>query len=500
MTATQSDLEYFDVLIVGAGLSGIGMACHLQMGSPGQSYAILEQRESIGGTWDLFRYPGVRSDSDMFTFGYKFHPWHETRVLADGDSIRNYVRDTARKYDVLDKIRYGLELTASAWSSADNCWTLTATHKGSGEVRRFRCGYLVMSTGYYRYDAGYMPEFPGMDKFKGQIIHPQHWPEDLDYAGKRVVVIGSGATAITLVPSMAAAAGHITMLQRSPTYILPLPAHDKLSGLLWRFLPKDWVFMAARQRNITMQRAVYKLAQRFPAQARWLMRRVVRKQVGNHVDMRHFTPSYNPWDERLCVVPNGDFFRALRHGEASVVTDHIDTFTETGIKLKSGDTLDADIIVSATGLELQVLGGATFSVDGEQRSPSDAMLYKGVLVEDAPNLAVIIGYINASWTLKADIAAGYICRLLNHMKVRGYQVATPRDQEGCVESEHTVMGALNAGYVQRAKDRLPRQGSKLPWRVLNDFRRDRPMLLRDPIEDGVLHFDDTAATGKRKAA
>lgn len=500
MAAATQDTEYLDVLIIGAGLSGIGMACHLQMETPGKSFAILERREALGGTWDLFRYPGIRSDSDMFTFGYKFRPWNETRVLADGTSIRNYVQDTAREYNVEDKIRYGLKTTAADWSSTDACWTVTAEYEASGETRQIRCGYLIMCTGYYNYDKGYMPEFPGMEDFGGQVIHPQKWPEDLDYTGKRVLIIGSGATAITLVPAMAKDAAHVTMLQRSPTYIMPLPAYDKLSGLLERFLPSDWVFTAARQRNITMQRAIYKLSQRYPNMIRRWMKGVMRKQIGNDIDMRHFSPKYNPWDERLCVVPNADFFRSLRHGEASIVTDHIESFTESGIRLQSGETLEADIIISATGLNLQVLGGARFSVDGQQRSPSDVMLYKGTLIEDAPNLAAIIGYINASWTLKADIAAGYVCRLLRHMDARGYAVATPRDGENCVEQDTTVMGALNAGYVQRAKDVLPRQGSKLPWRVLNDFRRDKPMLLRDPVEDGVLHFDDMVGPDKRQAA
>ncbi|MES1944001.1 monooxygenase [Salinisphaera sp. PC39] len=500
MAAEETNPEEFDVLIVGAGLSGVGMACHLQMESPGKSFAILERRQAIGGTWDLFRYPGIRSDSDMFSFGYEFRPWHEPKVLADGPSIRNYVAETAREYGVEDKIRFGLRITRADWSSEEARWTLTAVHEPSGETRHYRCHYLVLCTGYYRYDAGYMPEFPGIERYRGTVVHPQNWPEGLDYEGKRVVVIGSGATAMTLVPAMAPDTGHITMLQRSPSYIISLPAFDKISAWLKRILPDDWVFAMARRRNIRLQRILYTASQRYPRFMRWLLMRGVRKQLGKDFDMRHFSPSYNPWDERLCAVPDADLFKVLREGRASVVTDHIDTFTEDGIRLRSGKTLEADIVIAATGLEVQLMGGMEIAVDGETRPPNEVMTYKGVLIEDAPNLAVIFGYTNASWTLKADIAAKYICRLLNHMDAEGYVSATPRDEEGCAEEDTSVLDSLSAGYVRRASHRLPRQGRKLPWRVLNHYLRDRKILLEEPIEDGYLAFDREVRPRKQQAA
>ena len=488
--------EHYDVLIVGAGISGIGMACHLQTECPDKSYAILERREAIGGTWDLFRYPGIRSDSDMFSFGFGFRPWKQPKVLADGPSIREYVTETAREYNVVDKIQFGLKITAAEWSSDQARWTLTAEDEASGTTRHFTCDFLNLCTGYYRYDAGHMPDFPGMDDFKGELIHPQHWPEDMDYAGKKVVVIGSGATAMTLIPAMAGKTGHITMLQRSPSYIISLPTFDNVSQLMQRFLPEDLVFNLARQRNIVLQRLQYKASRKYPKAMRKLLLWGVRRQLGDAVDMHHFSPSYNPWDERLCAVPSGDLFKVLRSGEASVVTDHIETFTADGIKLKSGKTLEADIIISATGLDMQLMGDMDLSVDGKRFAPNEVMTYKGVLVENMPNLAVVFGYTNASWTLKADIAAKYVCRLLNHMDARGHRVAVPRDAEGCAE-DSSVMDALNSGYVKRAANRLPRQGSKLPWRVLNHYRRDKTMLVDEPIEDGILQF---AGETQRKAA
>lgn len=492
MSQSKKSLEHLDVLIIGAGISGIGMACHMQTECPDKTYAILERREAIGGTWDLFRYPGIRSDSDMFSFGYGFRPWQEPKVLADGPAIREYVNETAREYRVQEKIRFGLKITAANWSSSEACWTVTAEHEATGEARHFTCGFLILGTGYYRYDQGYMPEFSGRDRFKGEVIHPQLWPEDFDYKGKKVVVIGSGATAMTLIPAMAEDTAHITMLQRSPSYIVSLPRFDKISAKMQKYLPKDMVFRMARNRNIAIQRAQYVMARKYPNFMRRILLWGVRKQVGDDIDMRHFTPSYDPWDERLCAVPGGDLFKALRSGKASVVTDHIDTFTEAGIKLKSGDELEADVIISATGLQMQLLGDIALTVDGEQRAPNDVMTYKGVLIEDAPNLASIFGYTNASWTLKADIAAEYICRLIKHMDANGYRMATPRDAEGCAE-DGSVMGALNSGYVKRAIDRLPRQGSKLPWRVLNHYNRDKEMLRDEPIEDGILEFESVAA-------
>lgn len=498
MSVESIQPEYFDVLIIGAGISGVGMACHLQMDCPAKSYAILERRETIGGTWDLFRYPGIRSDSDMLSFGYSFRPWQRSKVLADGESIRNYLHDTAREYDVEDRIRYGLKVTRSDWSSADKCWTVTALHEPSGVTRHYRCHYLVMCTGYYRYDAGHMPDFPGMERYRGQLVHPQKWPEDLEYKDKRVVVIGSGATAMTLIPAMAGETEHITMLQRSPSYIVSLPAFDKISSFLGRYLPRERVYRFARKRNILLQNLLYKASQRFPRMVRRILLRGVRKGVGDQVDMRHFSPDYNPWDQRLCAIPDANLFKVLRSGSASIETDHIETFTETGLRLQSGKTLDADIVISATGLDVQLMGGMEFSVDGRPQPHNQVMTYKGVLVEDTPNMAAIFGYTNASWTLKADIAASYVCRVLNHMTQQGYQVATPRDDEGCQEQNTSVLDSLSAGYVKRASHRLPRQGSKLPWRVLNDYKRDKPLLEDEALEDGVLRFDE--ASGQKDAA
>ena len=490
--------EHFDVLILGAGISGIGAACHLERQCPGKTYAILERRQSVGGTWDLFRYPGIRSDSDMFTFGFNFRPWTEAKVLADGPSIKGYLSETAAQYGVDRHIRFGTKVTHASWSSQEQRWTVTAETGPEGKVLVLSCDFLIGATGYYNYDTPYRPEFPGEKSFKGQIIHPQHWPENLDYAGKRVVVIGSGATAITLVPSMAGKAAHVTMLQRSPTYIMTVPAIDPLSPKLRRFLPEMLVYRITRTRNVGLQRMLYQASRRAPKAVKRLLLAQVKAQLGGKVDMKHFTPSYNPWDERLCVVPNGDLFKALKKGTASIVTDHIETFTAKGIKLKSGEELEADIIITATGLNVQLLGGVQVEVDGERFKPKDHLTYKGVLVEGVPNAAIIIGYTNASWTLKADIASEYICRVLKHMDAKGYGAVVPKsDGDNAVESE-TVMGGLSSGYIQRAADNLPRQGSKRPWKVVHDYVRDVPVLRYSPIEDGALHF--SAKTAGKPAA
>ena len=483
--------DHFDVLIIGAGLSGIGTACHLQAKLPHKTVAVLERRERMGGTWDLFRYPGVRSDSDMYTFGFKFRPWMDVKVLADGPAIREYIADTAAEFGIDEKIHYGLKVLTAEWSSPESRWTVTAQQETTAETRTYTCNYFISCTGYYNHDAGYLPTFPGVDRFKGRCIHPQFWPEDLDYAGKKVVVIGSGATAVTLVPAMAGDVEHITMLQRSPSYVFTLPALDKISAFLSRFLPAKWVYGLARKRNIAVQRRLYQACRRWPTQMRRLLLWQVRHQVGPSVDMSHFTPNYMPWDERLCAVPNGDLFKVLKSGKASVVTDQIDTFTENGVLLKSGRELEADIIVTATGLNVQMLGGMKLFVDGEARELREQMTYKAVLVEDIPNIAWIVGYTNASWTLKSDIAATYLCRLLKHMEENGHTVATPRD----VDDSRTDIGMfdqLNSGYVQRAKDTLPRQGSKHPWKVLMHYEKDSKMLLEDPVDDGLLQFGGTA--------
>ena len=483
---------HFDVLIIGAGLSGIGQACQIQTVLPNKSIAILERRGRLGGTWDLFRYPGVRSDSDMYTFGYSFRPWQDVKVLADGPSIRQYVADTAADYGIEEKIHYGLKVLNADWSSTESRWTVTALHEESAETRTYTCGFLISCTGYYNFDEGYLPAFPGVDQFRGRCVHPQHWPQDLDYSGKKVVVIGSGATAVTLVPAMADDAEHVTMLQRSPSYVFSLPALDKISAALGRVLPERWVYTLARKRNLAFQRYTYLACRRWPTQMRRFLLWQVRRHVGPSVDMSHFTPKYMPWDERLCAVSNGDLFNALTSGKASVVTDQIDTFTGTGIRLMSGQELEADIIVTATGLNLQMLGGMQLSVDGAARNMCDRMTYKGVLVQDVPNLAWIIGYTNASWTLKADIAGSYLCRLFKHMDDNGYAVAMPVDAQGCA-LDIGMFDQLNSGYVQRGQATLPRQGSQHPWKVLMHYKKDSKVLLDDPVDDGVLRFDRASA-------
>ena len=485
--------EHLDVIIVGAGLSGIGMACHLTHTCPDKRFVVLEKRAAMGGTWDLFRYPGIRSDSDMFTFGYKFRPWNELQVLAGGDAIRNYIRDTAEEFRVTDRIRFNTATESADWSSEHKRWTVTTSDAVSGEQKIYTCNFLVGCTGYYNYEAGYLPQFPGVENFRGTCIHPQHWPTDLDYAGKKVVVIGSGATAVTLVPAMADTAAHVTMLQRSPSYIFSVPGHDSISEVLGKFLPQKWVYHMARKRNILMQRWIYKAAKRWPDKTRKVLLNGVSKKLDDQSNMRHFTPSYNPWDERLCAVPDADLFEAINQGKASVVTDHIETFTEHGIRLKSGQELEADIIITATGLQMQLLGGMQLSLDGEPCELNKQMTYKAVMMQNVPNMAWILGYTNAPWTLKADMASLYICRLLKHMDEHGKKVAVPLDQHGHAEDD-SIMGSLQSGYVQRANAILPRQGRALPWRILNNYEQDAVLLLKESLEDDILTFDPPAAT------
>jgi cation diffusion facilitator CzcD-associated flavoprotein CzcO len=488
--------QHLDVLIVGAGISGIGAACHLTRESPGKSYAILERREAMGGTWDLFRYPGIRSDSDMFTFGFNFRPWNATKVLADGPSIRKYVQDTAGEYGVEKHIRYGIKVVAAKWSSAEARWTVDAVVEATGAKQRFTANFLMACTGYYNYDNGYRPDFPGQDQFAGEVVHPQHWPEDLDYTGKKVVIIGSGATAVTLVPAMAEDAAHVTMLQRSPTYIVSLPAEDKISENMRRVLPESLVYKLARGRNIGIQRAIYALAKARPNAVRKLVLKGAERQLKGTSDLRHFTPEYDPWDQRLCVVPDGDLFKSIRDGKASIVTDRIESFTETGIRLESGDELEADLIITATGLNVQMMGGATLEVDAKPVALNQAVTYKGVMVEGVPNAAIVFGYVNASWTLKADIAAEYTCRLINHMDAHGYTQVVAHAQESD-RGEGSVLGALNSGYVRRGNDHLPRQGTNGPWLVRNDYLRDVPVLRRGSIDDGILQFSSERAAPKK---
>lgn len=485
--------DHYDVLIIGAGVSGISAACHLTRQHPHRRVGILERRERIGGTWDLFRYPGIRSDSDMLSFGFGFRPWNELRTLADGPSIREYVRDTARQYGLEERIRFGLRTTRAEWNSRRGCWRVTAVHEPSAETWQLTADFLIGATGYYSYDRGYLPGIPGMERFRGRFIHPQHWPEDLDYRGKRVLVVGSGATAVTLVPAMADETAHVTMLQRSPSYILSIPAFDQWSADLRRVLPAKWVYALGRTRNIFIQRLLYIAAKRWPERTRRFLLEGVRKRLRADIDMRHFTPRYRPWDERLCAVPDGDLFRALNEDRASIVTDEIETFTENGIRLKSGGELEGDIVIMATGLQVQVLGGMEVFVDGERVEPSRLMTYKAVLMQDIPNMAWIFGYINTSWTLKADLAARYICRLLHYMDTHGVAVAVPRAPEGMAQPDETVMDALKSGYVRRARHSIPRQGRELPWHVLHSYGRDKKMLLKGPIDDGHLELRRASA-------
>ncbi|MED5239999.1 MAG: NAD(P)/FAD-dependent oxidoreductase [Pseudomonadota bacterium] len=487
--------NHFDVLIVGAGLSGIDAAVHLTRKCPNHTYAILERRERIGGTWDLFKYPGIRSDSDMSTLGYGFKPWNRAKVLADGASIREYVEEAANEHGVTRHIRFGKKVIKADWSSADKCWNVETTDEKTGKKDSYTANFLFSCTGYYNYDQGYRPDFPGEENFKGQIIHPQHWPEDLQYAGKKVVVIGSGATAVTLVPAMAAKGANVTMLQRSPTYVATVPEVDQISVGLRRFLPNTAVYRMARARNIGIQRLVFKLAQQRPKLVRRALLAAARRQLGDDFDMTHFRPSYNPWEERLCAVPNGDLFKSLREGKSQVVTDHIDHFTENGILLKSGKELEADIIITATGLNIQMLGGIQGTVDGKPVHPSETMVYKGSMLKDIPNMAMIFGYTNSSWTLKADLVCEYVCRVLNHMDKTGAQVVIPRDKEGC-QSEENFLG-MQSGYIQRANNELPRQGSRAPWQVVQNYFYDLPRLRFGSVEDDVLEFSDFKPVKKK---
>ncbi|WP_020415010.1 flavin-containing monooxygenase [Microbulbifer variabilis] len=478
---------HFDVLIIGAGLSGIGAACHLSRECPTKRFAILDRREQVGGTWDLFHYPGIRSDSDMFSFGFDFHPWPGLKVLADGPSIQQYISDTAEEYSIKEHIHFGIELSKANWDSEKKIWVIDGINLKTGERCSYSCRFLISCTGYYDHHQGYLPEFPGAEQFQGDYIHPQHWPEKLDYCNKTIVVIGSGATAVTLVPALAEKAKHVTMLQRSPTYIISVPAFDKLSKKLLKILPSSWVFKFARWRNIKIQRWLFKTSKRWPNFMRKLFLRGVRKSLPQNFDMRHFTPSYQPWDQRVCAVPDDNLFKAMRSGKTSVMTDEIESIGETGIQLKSGERITADIIITATGLKLQVLGGMQLYVDGNEVNIKEKLTYKAVLLEGVPNMSWVFGYTNAPWTLKADISAKYICRLLNYMDQGNFDTCIAKDTEGCSENS-SVMSSLNSGYVERGNNVLPRQGNKYPWRLLNNYEEDSRILLKQPIEDGILTF------------
>ena len=484
--------QHVDVLIVGAGISGIGTAWHLQRFCPDRSFTILEGRHAIGGTWDLFRYPGIRSDSDMYTLGYSFEPWTDAKAIADGPSILDYVNRVADKYDIRRHIRFNHHVRSASFDSERGLWTVEVQRTDSGEATRFTCDWLHMCSGYYDYREAYLPDFPGKEQYKGTFFHAQFWPEKLDFAGKRAVVIGSGATAVTIVPEMAkAGAAHVTMLQRSPTYMVSRPAVDKVANGLRRMLGDKASYGIVRWRNVLMQQAFFQLARRRPEFMKKLIRKGVMKELPPDYEVEtHFNPAYNPWDQRVCLVPDADLFACIREGTVEVVTDTIDTFRKDGIKLKSGRELKADIIVAATGLKLQLLSDVEFTVDGERRAMNESMTYKGMMFSDVPNLSYSFGYTNASWTLKADLTSGYLCRLLNHMREQNVQVAVPRRE---ADVKEVPFLDFSSGYVQRALKILPKQGDRSPWKLYQNYALDMAALKLGKVDDGVMQFSRTVA-------
>ena len=478
--------EHVDVLIIGAGLSGIGAACRLRTEHPEKSVAILEAREASGGTWDLFRYPGIRSDSDMHTLGFGWKPWKGTKAIVDGPDILAYLKEAAAENGIDQHIRYHHKLVHAEFSTEDARWTVTVERTDTGETIQLTSSFLWSTSGYYRYDEGFTPEFPGVDDYEGQLIHPQHWPEDLDYQGKRVVVIGSGATAVTLIPALAnSGAGHVTMLQRTPTYIISQPTYDKVSAEMYKRLPDKLAQKLVRTRYLTSRIAFYEFCQARPKESRALLRKLLERQLPDDVSFdEHFKPPYDPWDQRLCAVPGGDLFKALRQHSVDIVTDHIDRFTPKGILLKSGKELEADIIITATGLNLQIFGGATLGVDGAVVSPSSTMAYKGLMLSDIPNFAFVIGYTNASWTLKADLVCEYVVKLIQRMDETGTRMVVPRRDPSVAEQPFLD---FEAGYVMRSIDSLPKQGSEFPWRLKMNYFKDI-LVFRKPVEDEALEF------------
>ena len=499
-------VEHLDVLIVGAGLSGICAAYYVQKRLPTKSYAILEGRAESGGTWDLFRYPGVRSDSDMHTLGYSFRPWRGGKAIADGPTILHYLRETAAAFGIDRKIRYGHRVRRASWSSEEQRWTvavqlgasLGASHGASGETRLLTCGFLLMCSGYYEYEHGYTPEWPGRAGFRGLIVHPQEWPADLDYAGKRVVVIGSGATAVTLVPALAREAAHVTMLQRSPTYIVAQPSRDAIADALFRRLPSSLAHSIVRGKNIAFGMLFYSLARRRPARVRQSILKATREQLGPDYDVeRDFSPTYDPWDQRLCLAPDGDLFEAMRRGKAAVVTDQIETFSEAGLRLRSGVELPADVVVTATGLNIRLLGGVELTVDGEPVDLSKALSYRGTMFGGVPNLVSVFGYINASWTLKCELIVQYATRLLGYMDRHGYGECRPSPLDATSSGEPVI--GLTSGYVRRALGSLPRQGKRAPWRTYQNYARDVLYLRLARIDDGAMRFVERRARAAEPA-
>lgn len=480
-------VEHFDVVIIGAGLSGVGAGYRLQTRCPLKSYVILEARSAIGGTWDLFRYPGIRSDSDMFTLGYPFRPWKSPQAIAGGPEILQYVRETAKEFGIDRHIRFQQRVISASWSSEEVRWRINVQTDENGETVQYTCDFIYGCTGYYRYDSGYAPNFPGVERFQGRFVHPQQWPGDLDYAGKKVVVIGSGATAVTLVPAMAGTAAHVTMLQRSPTYILDLPNHDPLADLIRRCLPERPALRLIRWKNIGISLGIYHLARSAPQFMRRKLREGAIKNLPKGYDVdKHFNPRYAPWDQRLCLVPDADLFMAISAGKASIVTDQIETLTERGIRLHSGEELEADIVVSATGLQMLAIGGVQLIVDGVSVDTGRTFIYKGTMVSNVPNFAFCIGYTNASWTLRADLASTFVCRLLNHMDRRRYRTVVPACDFESMEPKPLL--DLSSGYVTRAAESLPKQAGQKPWLIKQNYILDMLTMKLSRIEDGILKF------------
>jgi cation diffusion facilitator CzcD-associated flavoprotein CzcO len=483
-------VESFDVVIIGAGLSGIGAACHLTRKTPSKSFVVLESRKEIGGTWDLFRYPGIRSDSDMHTLGYSFKPWKHEKSIADGSSILRYIHETAEEYDVQKNIRHGQKVEVVSWDSVKGVWTIILSKQGQNTTT-ISCSYIYSCTGYYRYDKGYMPEFSNLESFSGQIIHPQRWPDNFNYDGKTVVVIGSGATAITLVPAMAKSAKHVTMLQRSPTYVISSPSTDKLAAKIERFLPEKMAYMVTRWKNVIAQMILYRMSKRWPDYIRGKLIHWTKLQLGKDFDVdEHFSPQYKPWDQRLCLVPNGDLFKSLRKGSSSIVTDHIDQFYDKGIRLKSGKSLEADVVVTATGLELLALGGIKIEVDGKFVDISETTQYKGMMLSDVPNLFFATGYTNASWTLKCDLTSEYVCRLINHLDKTNKNICVPRTKNSTLKQVMSI--GLESGYVQRSIDKFPKEGIISPWKLHQNYFLDLIGLRFKSVKDDFMEFSSSS--------
>jgi monooxygenase len=479
--------EHVGVIVVGAGISGIAAGYYLGTRCPDRSYVILEGRDALGGTWDLFRYPGVRSDSDMHTLGYRFRPWTQRKAIADGDDILTYLRDTAAEYGIDRNIRFGHRVERASWCSEESRWTVRARRTDTAEVVELTCDFLFMCSGYYDYEAGYTPDFPGVERYEGRVVHPQKWTEDIEVSGKRVVVIGSGATAVTLVPELSKQAAHVTMLQRSPSYIVSRPAIDTIAQSMRRLLPERPAHFLARWKNILIASSFYTLSRRAPRRIKKLIVDGVRKELGPEYDVEtHFTPDYDPWDQRLCFVPDSDLFEAITDGRASVVTGHIETFTPAGIRLRSGEELKADLVVTATGLSLQMAGGVQLFVDGERVDFSKTIAYKAMMFSDVPNFALSFGYTNASWTLKVDLTCEYVCRLLNQMRKHGHHRAVPRRDPSVREVPFLD---FTSGYVRRALSDLPKQGSKRPWKLRQNYLLDIVTIRYGRVDDGVMHFD-----------